>query len=52
MIFSKIRRQWLLSIMAVALTAGMSINSYAADNLSDKVNLLDKVKQRGTLIIG
>ncbi|WON78526.1 cystine ABC transporter substrate-binding protein [Serratia sp. UGAL515B_01] len=46
MIFSKIRRQLLLGVMAVALTTGLSEKIYAADNL------LEQVKQRGTLIVG
>ncbi|SQI42414.1 Sulfate starvation-induced protein 7 [Serratia plymuthica] len=46
MIFSKVRRQLLLGVMTVALTAGLSAQTYAADNL------LQQVKQRGTLIVG
>ncbi|HHQ4309522.1 TPA: cystine ABC transporter substrate-binding protein [Serratia fonticola] len=46
MVFSKFRRQLLLGVMAVALTTGLNVKTYAADNL------LDQVKQRGTLIVG
>ncbi|KFK98229.1 MULTISPECIES: cystine ABC transporter substrate-binding protein [unclassified Serratia (in: enterobacteria)] len=46
MVFSKIRRQCLLGVMAVALVTGLNVKTYAADNL------LDQVKNRGTLIVG
>lgn len=46
MVFAKIGRQWLLVIMVVALSSGLYRPSYAADNL------LEQIKQRGTLIVG
>lgn len=46
MVFSKIRRHCLLGVMAVVLATGLNMNTYAADNL------LDNVKQRGTLLVG
>ncbi|MFI8415747.1 cystine ABC transporter substrate-binding protein [Serratia sp. NPDC078593] len=46
MMFSKVRRQLLLGVMAVVLTTGLNVKTYAAENL------LDKIKQRGTLIVG
>lgn len=46
MIFSKVRRQLLLGVMSVALTAGLSTQTYAADNL------LEQVKHHGTLVVG
>ncbi|EFE95182.1 cystine transporter subunit [Serratia odorifera DSM 4582] len=46
MMFSKVRRQLLLGVMAVTLTAGINAQTFAAENL------LDQVKQRGTLIVG
>ena len=39
-------RQALMGMMAVALVAGMSVKTFAADNL------LNKVKERGTLLVG
>ncbi|WP_105744780.1 cystine ABC transporter substrate-binding protein [Cronobacter dublinensis] len=39
-------RQALMGVMAVALVAGMSVKTYAAENL------LNKVKERGTLLVG
>lgn len=44
--FAKVRRQWLLGVVGVALAAGLATQTYAADNL------LQQVKQRGTLIVG
>lgn len=46
MMFAKVRRQWLLGVVGVALAAGLATQTYAADNL------LQQVKQRGTLIVG
>ena len=46
MMFSKVRRQLLLGVMGVALTAGLSTQTYAADNL------LEQVKHHGTLVVG
>lgn len=46
MIFSKVRRQLLLGVMSVALAAGLSTQTYAADNL------LEQVKHHGTLVVG
>ncbi|EKS6506349.1 cystine ABC transporter substrate-binding protein [Enterobacter hormaechei] len=39
-------RQALMGMMAVALVAGMSVKTFAAENL------LNKVKERGTLLVG
>lgn len=39
-------RQALMSVMAVALVAGMSVKSFADEGL------LNKVKERGTLLVG
>jgi cystine transport system substrate-binding protein len=39
-------RQALMGVMAVALVAGMSVKTFAAENL------LNKVKERGTLLVG
>lgn len=39
-------RQALMGVMAVALVAGMSVKSYADEGL------LNKVKERGTLLVG
>ena len=46
MVFSKVRRQLLMGVMTVALTAGLSTQTYAADNL------LEQVKHHGTLVVG
>ncbi len=46
MMFAKVRRQWLLGVVGIALAAGVTTQTYAADNL------LQQVKQRGTLIVG
>ncbi|CAI0753417.1 Sulfate starvation-induced protein 7 [Serratia rubidaea] len=46
MLFSKVRRQLALGMMAVALTAGLTANTFAADNL------LEQVKHNGTLKVG
>ena len=43
---AKLGRQALMSVMAVALVAGVSVNAVAQDNL------LNKVKERGTLLVG
>ncbi|VFS30793.1 cystine transporter subunit [Enterobacter cancerogenus] len=39
-------RQALMGVMAVALVAGMNVKTFAAENL------LNKVKERGTLLVG
>lgn len=39
-------RQALMGVMAIALVAGMSVKTFAAENL------LNKVKERGTLLVG
>ena len=39
-------RQALMGVMAVALVAGMSVKSFADEGL------LNKVKERGTLLVG
>ena len=39
-------RQALMGVMAVALVAGMSVKTYADEGL------LNKVKERGTLLVG
>src|SRR5690606_7650331 len=39
-------RQALMGVMAVALVAGVSVKTFAAENL------LSKVKERGTLLVG
>ncbi|ARZ00644.1 cystine transporter subunit [Yersinia ruckeri] len=44
--FSIVRRRMVLGMMAVALATGLNVKSYAAGDL------LDQVKQRGTLIVG
>lgn len=44
--FSNVRRRLLLGTAAVALSAGLNLAAHAADNL------LDQIKQRGTLIVG
>lgn len=44
--FSLVRRQLVMGVMAVALVAGFNANTFAAENL------LNKVKQRGTLQVG
>ncbi|QKJ87551.1 Cystine ABC transporter substrate-binding protein [Paramixta manurensis] len=44
--FSRVRRQLVTGVMAVALLAGMSAPGFAAENL------LNKVKQRGSLLVG
>lgn len=33
MMFAKVRRQWLLGVVGVALAAGLATQAYAADNL-------------------
>ncbi|UYU30617.1 cystine ABC transporter substrate-binding protein [Siccibacter colletis] len=43
---AKLGRQALMGVMAVALVAGVSVNAVAQDNL------LTKVKERGTLLVG
>ncbi|WP_426448699.1 cystine ABC transporter substrate-binding protein [Siccibacter colletis] len=43
---AKLGRQALMGVMAVALVAGVSVNAVAQDNL------LNKVKERGTLLVG
>ncbi|KOC88772.1 cystine ABC transporter substrate-binding protein [Winslowiella iniecta] len=44
--FSLVRRQLVMGVMAVALVAGFSANTFAAENL------LNKVKERGSLRVG
>ncbi|MBE4830589.1 transporter substrate-binding domain-containing protein [Enterobacter cloacae complex sp. P42RS] len=44
--FALLGRQALMGVMAVALVAGMSVKTFAAENL------LNKVKERGTLLVG
>ena len=46
MVFSRVRRQLALGVMAMALVAGVNVNTFAAENL------LNKVKDRGTLLVG
>ena len=46
MIFSQVRRQMMLGVMAVALVAGVSVKTFAAENL------LNKVQERGSLVVG
>ncbi|MFD1802649.1 cystine ABC transporter substrate-binding protein [Mixta tenebrionis] len=46
MIFSQVRRQLVLGVMAVALVAGVNMKTFAAENL------LSKVKERGSLLVG
>ncbi|MDY0972708.1 cystine ABC transporter substrate-binding protein [Siccibacter turicensis] len=43
---AKLGRQALMGVMAVALVAGVSVNAMAQENL------LNKVKERGTLLVG
>lgn len=47
MALSKLRRRLVLGAMAVALSAGVASHAFAASE-----NLLSKIKQRGTLIVG
>lgn len=44
--FSKVRRQILMGVMAVALTAGLSVRIFAADSL------LQQIKQHNALNVG
>ncbi len=44
--FSLVRRQLVMGVMAVALVAGFNAKTFAAEQL------LDKVKQRGSLLVG
>ena len=44
--FALLGRQALMGVMAVALVAGMSVKTFAAEGL------LNKVKERGTLLVG
>lgn len=44
--FSQVRRQLLLGVMATALVAGVNVKTFAAENL------LNKVKERGSLLVG
>ena len=44
--FALLGRQALMGVMAVALVAGMSVKTFAAEKL------LNKVKERGTLLVG
>jgi cystine transport system substrate-binding protein len=44
MVFSTVRRQLLLGVMAVALTTGLNVKTYAADNLLDQVKLHGELK--------
>ena len=46
MAFSQVRRQLVMGVMAVALVAGFNVKTFAAENL------LNKVKERGTLLVG
>lgn len=46
MAFSQVRRQLVMGVMAVALVAGFTVKTFAAENL------LNKVKERGTLLVG
>lgn len=46
MSFSIVRRRIVLGMVAVALATGLNVKSYAAGDL------LEQVKQRGTLIVG
>lgn len=45
--FSLVRRQFVMGLTSLALLAGFSVHSYAAEE-----NLLNKVKERGTLLVG
>lgn len=45
--FSLVRRQVVMGLTSLALLAGISTHSYAAEE-----NLLSKVKKRGTLLVG
>ncbi|MEI2264039.1 cystine ABC transporter substrate-binding protein [Erwinia sp. CGal63] len=44
--FSLVRRQLVMGMMSLALVAGATTNAFAAENL------LNKVKERGTLLVG
>lgn len=46
MTFSLVRRQLVMGVMAVALVAGVNVKTFAAENL------LNKIKERGTLLVG
>lgn len=46
MAFSQVRRQLVMGVMAVALVAGINVKTFAAENL------LSKIKERGTLLVG
>ena len=46
MAFSQVRRQLVMGVMAVALVAGINVKTFAAENL------LSKIKDRGTLLVG
>ncbi len=46
MVFSRVRRQLAMGVMAMALIAGFNVKTFAAENL------LSKVKERGTLLVG
>ncbi|WP_145530103.1 cystine ABC transporter substrate-binding protein [Yersinia alsatica] len=46
MSFSIVRRRMVLGMVAVALATGLNVKSYAA------ADLLDQVKERGTLVVG
>ncbi|WP_256844303.1 MULTISPECIES: cystine ABC transporter substrate-binding protein [unclassified Pantoea] len=46
MSFSRAGRQMVMGVMAVALIAGVNVKTFAAENL------LNKIKERGTLLVG
>lgn len=46
MAFSQVRRRLVMGVMAVALVAGVNVNTFAAENV------LNKIKERGTLLVG
>ena len=46
MSFSRAGRQMMMGVMAVALIAGVNVKTFAAENL------LNKIKERGTLLVG
>lgn len=46
MSFSRASRQMMMGVMAVALIAGVNVKTFAAENL------LNKIKERGTLLVG
>lgn len=46
MAFSQVRRQLVMGVMALSLVAGFNVKTFAAENL------LNRVKERGTLLVG